>query len=437
MTTFSARLTLAATLPFLVGRAAAAQDQAEPCPAPLDAAGAVRCALARSPEVRRAGQELAALEGRRLTAGTLLPSQPELALELARRSVDLPGGEASTRNWGVTLSQQIELPGKRASRLAEVDAERAGARRRLAAVEREVAAGALTALLAAASADEALALARELERGAEALRAATGARAAEGLIAPLEADLAWAEATRLGMQSLEVGRRRTEARTRLAALLGLPDPERLPSLRESLLAAWAAARPSGLALAGLVERALAMRADLAAADAQRLAATAREDRLRWARVPDPTLSLFALRDGFDERVVGGGLSLPLVLPAPLGPSGQGEIREAHARREQAALDVEALRRRVREEVGAALAAWQARREALGRFTPQLLARAREHVVALGEAVRTRQLSPREALLAQRAFIEILQSHLEARLAEAVSFVELGRVAALELPGVTP
>jgi cobalt-zinc-cadmium efflux system outer membrane protein len=136
-------------------------------------------------------------------------------------------------------------------------------------------------------------------------------------------------------------------------------------------------------------------------------------------------------------VVGGGLSIPLVLPAPLGPSGRGEVREAEARQRQEGERVEAVRRRVREEVARALATWQARRAALDRYPTALVGRARQHVLALREAIQARQLSPREALAAQRTFIELLQTELEARLAEAVARVELLRAAALPLPGVAP
>lgn len=404
-----------------------------PCEGPLNAERAVRCAMARSPEVQAARQELAALAGRRVAAGVLLPSQPVLSGALARRTGSQQG--ESALNWTVTLEQEIPLPGKRAARLAEVDAERASAGHRLRAVEQDMAAATLEALHVAAAADGSASLALELERSSAALAESLAARAGEGLVSPAEADLAAAEAVRLSIARLESDRARAVSRARLAALLGLPEGGAIPALSPAIEGGAAVSWPPDRE--ALVARALAARADLSAAAAERQAAAARIERLRRQRIPNPVLSLFAQRDGFDERVLGGGVSIPLVLPAPLGPSGRGEIAEAEARRHQANLQIEALRRRVREEVLVGLATWQARRSALDRYPPALVERARTHVIALADAVKGRQLAPREALPTQRAFIELLQGHLQARLAEALARSELLRVAALPIPGVSP
>jgi outer membrane protein TolC len=125
----------------------------------------------------------------------------------------------------------------------------------------------------------------------------------------------------------------------------------------------------------------------------------------------------------------------LVLPAPLGPSGRGEVEEAEARHRQETERLAAAGRRVREEVIRARALWEARHGALDRYPAALVGRARQHVGALTEAIQARQLAPREALGAQRTFIELLQAALEARLAEAVARAELLRAAGLPLPGV--
>ncbi len=409
-------------------------DPPPACAGPLDAESTVRCVLARSPEVLAARLELAALSGRRNAAGVLLPSHPELSGTLAHRTGPAADGQ-SGRNWNITLAQEIPLPGKRAARLAEVDAERAAAVLRVAAAERDVAVAALRALYVAAVADEALGLAADLERGAIALAGAMAARAAEGLVSPVEADLAAAEAVRLSIVRLDLDGRRAGSRAQLAELLGITNADRLlAALAPSVLATGTI---PALDLDALIARGLTARAEVAVALAEREAASARIERVRHQRVPNFVLSVFAQRDGFDERVLGGGITVPLFLPAPLGPSGKGEIEEAEARRSQSDLRIEAIRRRVREEIVSRLATWQARRAALDRHPPSLVERAHAHVVALADAVKNRQLAPREAVFAQRAFIELLQGHLEARLAEAVARIELLRVAGLPLPGVTP
>ena len=74
------------------------------CAGPLDGDAVVRCALAASPEVREARAQVAAAEGRRATAGVLLPSNPTVSGTIANRR-RLPPEEVSVLNWSVVLSQ--------------------------------------------------------------------------------------------------------------------------------------------------------------------------------------------------------------------------------------------------------------------------------------------------------------------------------------------
>jgi outer membrane protein, heavy metal efflux system len=72
------------------------------------------------------------------------------------------------------------------------------------------------------------------------------------------------------------------------------------------------------------------RLDVRALDDERRSLSARADALRRARLPNPSLVAFAQNDGFNERVFGGGISIPLPLPAPVGRVFTGEIAEAEA-----------------------------------------------------------------------------------------------------------
>ena len=154
------------------------------------------------------------------------------------------------------------------------------------------------------------------------------------------------------------------------------------------------------------------------------------------RAPNPSLVLFAQRDGFNERVLGGGLSIPIVLPSPLGRSNRGQIAESRALARQAEADIDRLRRDVRAEVVVAAGNLRARRAELALFDPERIARAERHVTALGEEMAAGRMSIREAAVLQQTFLELLAAHLEARRTLALAAVELARVAG-RLPGGLP
>lgn len=398
------------------------------CRRPADAHAVVRCALAASPEIRAARAQIDAAAGRRETAGVLLPSNPTVSGNVANRRRPAPE-ETSVLNWSVTLSQELEIGGQRAARVGEADAALGVQARRLKVVEQEVAAGALTAYYEALAAQESLRFAAQLAGTSDALAVYAAARAKEALAPGVEADVARAEATRIGLARFEAERRLTEARATLAALLGVqPDELALPAA----LAAPPAVLPSG----PLEERALKLRGEIGAAEMERQVLERRLALVRRQRVPNPTLSAFLERDEINDRIIGLGLAIPLPLPAPVGRTRAGEITETLAQIRAAEASEELVRRRVRLEVTRALAAVRARDAAASLFASDLITRARADLSALREAIAARQLTLREALQWQRSLIELLQADIDARLARALAWVDLRRVVGLSLDGGT-
>ena len=408
---------------------APAGPTAASCDHPADADSVVRCALAASPEVREARERLAAVAGRRTTAGVWLPSNPTLGGTIAARRRPPPDA-ASVLNWGVVLSQELEIAGQRGARVDAVETELGAQARRVGVAEQEIAAGALTAYFEAIAAQEALRFAVELARTAEGLATFAEARAKEALLAGVEADVARAEATRIGVVRLEAERRLADRRATLAVLLDvaaanlalpgvLPVDKGVPVEGE-----------------GLEARALQLRGEVAAADMERTVLERRLALVRRERIPNLTLSAFAERGEINDRILGFGLSVPIPLPEPIGRTRAGELAETVAQLRVAESSAELVRRRVRLEVARALSALRARRGAAELFRDDLLARARVDLSSLREAIGSRQLSLREGLQWQRSLIELLQGDIEARLGRALAGVELRRVVGLSLSGGT-
>jgi cobalt-zinc-cadmium efflux system outer membrane protein len=423
-----------ATLALALLRLQPAQAQSgslqDPCAGPLDGALVIRCALVASPEVAMARQQLAAVEGRRAGARVLLPSNPVVAGSLSHRKRPAPD-PASVINWNVTLSQELEIGGQRGLRVDVAEAEVAAAKRRVQVAEQDLAAAALSALLEAAAQKEGVQLAGELGRSGRALATAVQARAAEQLVAGVEADVARAEAIRLDTRALEARRRLADAESRLGLLVGaergsftVPDLAAFPP--------WAF---ESLDEPSLQRGALALRGDVAAAAMERRMLEARLALVRRERLPNPTISAFAERGEINDRILGLGLSIPVPLPSPIGNTHAGEIAETLAQLRASESSLELVQRRVRLEVARAISAFRERTGARALFDADLLSRARGHLGALRDALSTRQLTVREAVTWQRSLIELLEADIDTRLSAALAAVELRRVAGLPLvPG---
>ncbi|WP_370655525.1 TolC family protein [Candidatus Binatus sp.] len=384
----------------------------------------------QSPEVRRARLELQALAGRRVTAGVWLPRLPGVSFQADQRTF-FGGAPGSTFNWYVTLSQEVEIGGQRGARLREVDATLDAEIRRYAVVRLDVSAQALAAYFDVVAANDFVQLAREVGRVADGLGALAQARAQESLVSPVDADVAKSEAVQISQIRYEAERRQSSAQTLLAGLLGL-DPAEPISVTGELSPQQTTPTAIEAGLAGLETTALMLRGEIAAAQAERRVLESRLDLIRRLQIPNPTVSFFAQRDGFSERVIGGGISIPIPLLSPIWPSRAGEIQETIARIEQASANVALVRRQVRIQVAQAYADWRSRRAALQQYFPDLMVRAKRDLGAIGEGLSSRQLTVRDALLAQRSLIQLELGHVEARRAYAAAWVNLMRMSGFDL-----
>ena len=386
----------------------------------------VPCALAQSIETQSEREGLAAAQGRRQAASTLLPSNPSLSL-----SAGIPVGyelSSSTLTWGVTIAQELEIGGQRGRRLDVANAERSAHERRVLAIAREVGRQALNAYFDAVAAREQSILARKLGDVAEALSTYARSRSEVGLASPVESGVAQAEAVRLSRLELETELRLKETLATLASVLG-QDPTQLPievsgDLEPLTIADTPAQR--------LVSAAIAERADVQTALAENEVAARRAALLRAARLPNPTISVSYRKDWIAERVVGVGLSFPIPLPAPLGRTFAGEIREADALTRRAKLETQRLSRDIRLEIVSAKLAFDSRKSELALFTPESVAQAEAGVDAIGEAIRGHKLGIRDALLSEQALVELLRDYIEARHRLCLASVELAHAMGLAL-----
>ena len=392
--------------------------------APLTRADVLRCALQSDLPLRAAREELLAVRGRGVTADTVLPSRPVLELRAAQRE-QLGHPDVTAFNGAITLSQEFELGGQRGARLSIVDAETRAANLRVETLTREARASASRAYLTLLAAQENAGLTREFASLARALSATASAREREELVSKVDATVALSEATTLAVKGLEAERGRSTAAVVLASTLGRPDSEEV-----IVTGALEVVPLPALSLEQVLAKALEKRTEVSAIAAERDAAEWRVRLLERERVPNLTVSGFAEREGFGERVLGGGLSLPLPLPGSIWPTRRGEIEEARARVLQVSTNAEGVARRVRAEVVQAFRDVQLRETAVRAYPPGAGERAHEGLRSLASALSSGRLGVRDALLSQRALIDLLEGDLAARLELALARVELARAAAL-------
>ncbi len=395
------------------------------CSARITRASIVPCALAASLAVRAERQELDAASARRVAVSPLLPANPVVALSVGRRTT----GSLEATNWYATLGQEIEVAGQRGVRRDAAQAAVDAQSKRVTLSRRETAALAWVAFFEAVAARDEQGLAVRLTAATQAVSVVAHARAEKGLIAPVDADVAEATAIRVLQLRLAADRRVAEGQALVASLMGL-DPR-----KESIAVDGELTPVAGVEEAlARQELPLSERPEVQALDAERRAQELRADALRRARIPNPTVSLFVQNDGFNERVFGAGVSLPIPLPGNVGRTYRGEIAEAEALSLRVATDREAVQRRLRLEVTTSAQAFQSRTQEVQAFSQERVARAEASLISLGQEVEAGRLGVRDAVVAQQALIELLRASVEARKAWCLASVDLARALGIALEG---
>lgn len=395
-----------------------------PC-ARVSRATVVPCALAASLQ-RQAGEAaMRAANGRVQATEPWLPSNPALDVAGSRRQ----GPPGTALNWSASLGVELEIAGQRGARRSAALAERDAQKSQNGATERAVASEALRLYFELLAAREEQRVLERMEAAATQVWQAARAAAERGAAAGIEADVADAARLATHQHRLEATRRERAAAVSLSSLLGL-SPTATLEVSGSLEPLERAARVPA-------ELTPPESAEAQALAAEQRAARARASAFRRARVPNPTVSVFAQRDGFDENVLGLGLAFRLPLPQPLGRSGAGEIAENEALAERAGLLAQQERRGAHAALARALAAYQAAREASNDFSAERVQRAEEALTNAASEVQAGHVPIRDAILFQGPLLELQLAAVTAKKELCLASVEVVRAAGLPLRGEQP
>ena len=410
---------IAAVVLSSVSRPASAADPVAACGQAVTRTNVVACVLAASPALREELASQRAAEGRREAARPILPGNPVLAGTLASRAAP----PQQSLNWSLSLAQELEVAGQRGLRLDVAGNELDAQVWQVAVAKAAIAEEAWSAYFRVVAARERLALAAKLETATAAVAATVRGMAKEGLSSDLDAEVADAAATRAAGDLVEARAQLAIAQAQLAALLGVP------ALVEGSL--------EPLPVATAVSSSPSARPEMRSLRKVQGALRARVDVLRRSRVPNPTVSLFAQNDGFNERVLGVGLSVPIPLPQPIGRTLAGEIAEAEALVDKADAGVERLQRELDVARAVAQADYTAGLARRALYPPERLTRAAALLDTIGLQVKAGRFTVRDALVGQQALIEQLKADIDVREALCLASVRLTRAAGLSLEGDAP
>lgn len=419
------RLMTAVAAAFSLHASTARAEEAGACTS-VTRTNVVTCALRASLSSRAEREEIEAIDGRWTAASPILPSNPFVSLSGARR-FSTPGVDQVTYNWTASLSQEVEIAGQRGARRRVVGAERDAQGQVVLAADRDTAAAAWNAYFEALAAREDLTVVVRLEALGKRMVDATTAATGQGLLPGVDVDLADATFLRIAQSRIASDQRRRRAATALATLLGL-GPTADIQVEGDLAPLPQAASITVGSLEPTVERLPQVRA----LRAGRRSFELRADYYRRARVPNLTVSLFSENDELNLPVLGVGLGFPLVLPLPFGRTYAGEIQESEATARKLGTQTEQTRRAAREDIAAALQAYEAARAARDLYTAERLARADQTLQSLVDEIAAGRLAVRDAVVTQQALMDLLRASIEAKRALCAASVAVARVAGVPL-----
>ena len=418
----------------LHGTAAAQTATTAPASAlPLTLAEAQRLAETASAAVRLREAQLAAAEGQRQAASTLLANNPELGLERSStRTRNNPSPDDSARGWTAGVSQSFEIGGQQSRRREAASAALDALRAEIDATRRQARADAALRFVAVLAAQRRVAIEQRSVELFDVGAQAVARRRAAGEDTRLDANVALVEAER-SRNALGLARERwLEARSELAALLQLP-ASAVPEVAGELAPPAAATSPYTLdQLLASTQASTRLRALVSRQDAAR----ARLGVERASQLPDVTVGVNVGRDGpgaARDRVTTLILSVPLPLfkrnDAAIGQA-LTEVQQADIERSVALRDQEALVRRLWSRMAS-------QRERIERLQRALLPASADNQQLAARSRQAGQIGVLDQLVINRQALDADRELTDALAEYQATQIELENAAGWPLEGTKP
>lgn len=383
--------------------------------AELTLASAIDLALKRNPDLVASRYELTAAQARILQAGLRINPELDLELENFAGSGAVAGTDALETT--LSLSQVIELGGKRSLRrsVAEADSDLIAIEQR--ARQLDVLAEVTRRFIDVVSAQERVSFAAEASKLAQQTLDTTATRVEAGRAPVAEASRARIAVTRAAIDERRASATLRGARYALASLWGEVEPTFTRASAD--LFALARVEP----FAALVER-IERNPDITRFASE---ARLREAELRLAQAqarPNLALSLGVRRLGeSNDTALVAGFAIGL----PVFDRNQGAIREARVRRVQSYAEREAALVRIRGMLHAAYQEMTAARESAESLRSQAIPQAQTALEQTRSGYDRGRFSVLELLTAQQELLVLREAAIDAAAEYHRLLAELERV----------
>ncbi|MBK6605575.1 MAG: TolC family protein [Leptospiraceae bacterium] len=383
----------------------------------------VECVLNHSPEFKRTRIELTAIKGKKIAAAYLFPSNPSIQVmnayrKQAQSEVTVFNPNAQTAiNGEFQLSQEFYISGQRGKRMEVADSEFAAQIKKVATMERDTTAQALSAAVFYKNSLEEYRITQFLYQNSQDMASVVQGRAEKGLAAGIDADIANAEVSKISRLLNSAIRKRDGAKGNLTVMMGVNY-----DLSLTIIDSIPDIQLNTKNTQELIATALKQRTEVDAGVLDVRTAQKRIDLLRRESIPNLTVSAYLQRDGFNENVMGARASIPL----RVWRDNSGEIVESEARKEQAMTNLEVNQHTIKFEVIRAVTNFNSLREETKNYPQELMKRVDEDLLSIKKALSTGQMNIRDALVAQNSLVTLKLSYIQSQSDYDLSKIELLR-----------
>jgi cobalt-zinc-cadmium efflux system outer membrane protein len=384
---------------------------------------AVGHALKSNPELMAFRLETGVAQGQMERARLPLIFNPVLEGSVVKKEKSADPGARGFTDYGVKLSQELEIAGQRGVRIDV-------ARKELSRIDQEIkdrerilaydVKGAFARALAGKKREE---LTREAVQLKEELLGFTRIKFQAGQVSGLEVNLAEVEVSKTKRELLLAVREYREVRLSLQRLVGMR-PDGAFSVQGEL----SADLPGAPDKESLKKLAAARRPDMKAASIEIERTTSAQRLVNRLALPNVTLAGFYDRD--EERNTGG---IALSVPIPFFDRWQAEKSEARARAEQARLNYSVLEKSIDKEVEVAYNDFSTSLEELSLFRQEIMNKAAENLNLMKLAFKEGKIGFFDVRLAQKDTMELQFAHLDALLRARLALNALESISGGTLP----
>lgn len=379
----------------------------------------ILCVLEHSPEYRIAKLELESSKGRKKSASYIVPTNPTVSGDMGRRtgtsdSLFAGGERQSTINGEILFSQEIYIGGQRQAKIKVADSEVQSKVKRIQAIERVTIAETIQSTINYQTTFEELQLSNELYDISKDISRIARVRFQNGLGSEMDAELAESESLKMLSIKEAAYRNYQSTKANLVVLMGIPYSVNFEVSGELKIFPI-----QFMDIEPYINLAEKRRPDLEALKLETEVAKSSVKLLERERIPNLTISGFAQKDGFNERVIGARISIPI----PIFRDNEGEIEEAKAKAKISESHQEVGSQTVRLEAIQAWNNYNSWKRSWESYPKDIIRKTNENLKIIKDAVQMGKIGVRDAIITQKSLVELKTTYFQTKANYAISCAE--------------